>query len=187
MKGRLKNHFWSLLLGVCIVLYLIPATGMPIKVFIQKVFAFSPSTVAVENQEILDDYHWKLKDLNQTEVSFSSSEGKVIVVNFWATWCPPCVAEMPSLQRLYEAYGNQVDFYFVTAEAPETITQFMQSKTYSIPVFIEGSQPPALLQSRQLPTTFLIAKDGRIIIKKKGVAKWDSASVTETIDQLLLE
>jgi len=185
MLAFIKKHKWNLLFLIFFALYFIPQTGMPIKVFFQRMLAFSPSEVAEEEQEILDDYQWRLHSLNNETVSLSSSKGNVILVNFWATWCPPCIAEMPSLQSLYEQYGDRVDFYLVTTETPETVANFMKTKGYSFPVFIEQSMPPAVLQTRELPTTYLISKDGRIVIKKKGVAQWDSDSVINKIAALL--
>src|SRR5690606_41996773 len=65
--------------------------------------------------------------IDSTEIYFSQSKGKVAMVNFWATWCPPCVAEMPSFQKLYDAYGDKVDFYFVTSRSEEHTSE-LQSR-----------------------------------------------------------
>jgi len=185
MIAFIKKNKWNLLFLLFFALYIIPQTGMPIKVFIQRMLAFSPSEVAADEQQVLTDYQWRLRSLDNETVSFTASEGKVIVVNFWATWCPPCVAEMPSLQKLYDHYGDRVDFYLVTSETPEIVHNFIASKGYSFPVYLEESAPPAMLETRELPTTYLITKDGTIVINKKGVAQWDSDSVKETIETLL--
>ena len=104
-----------------------------------------------------------------------------------ATWCPPCVAEMPSLQNLYDVYGDQVDFYFVTAEERDVVDAFMKKKGYTLPVYLQRFNPPAQLQERSIPTTFLIGKHGNIVIKKTGAADWDDESTKAIIRKLLDE
>ena len=110
-----------------------------------------------------------------------------MLVNLWATWCPPCIAEMPDLQALYNEYGDRVEFLFVTQENKETVQQFLNKKGYTIPVYIPTSKTPEELSSRSIPATYLIDKKGAIVINKKGAANWDSTSVKEEIERLLAE
>lgn len=119
------------------------------------------------------------------EIEFSHSKEKVVLLNLWATWCPPCLAELPSMQNLYDTYGERMDFYFVSAEDPKTISKFIDKKGYTFPVYIETQRPPAELQVSTIPTTFLIDASGEIIIQKTGAAQWDSAEVKTIIEELL--
>lgn len=160
---------------------------MPIQVFVQRLISFSPSEKSEEEREILQDYNWNLKQLNADEVNFSQSKGKIVIVNFWATWCPPCVAEMPSFQKLYNDYGTKVDFYFVTSEKVEKIEKFMVKNGYNLPIYFETSAPPKLMESNILPTTYLISKSGKIVIDEEGAADWYSTKMRDLIEKLLSE
>ncbi|WP_272864597.1 TlpA family protein disulfide reductase [Aureisphaera galaxeae] len=160
---------------------------MPIKVLFNKLVAFNPSEIPLEKQEKLEDYQWPLENLKGNEMNLKSSEGKVVLINLWATWCPPCVAEMPALQNLYDAYGDRVDFYFVSAENPNKLRKFMDKKGYDLPVYLYEYKAPDLLESSSLPTTFILSKRGNIVVNKTGSARWDSDKVKELLDALLAE
>ncbi len=183
----LKKNWSNLLFGVFILALIIPQTRMPIQVFLQRMISFSPSEIDEEDRALLNDYQWNLTDLDSEKISFSQSEGKVILINFWATWCPPCVAEMPELQELYNIYGDRVDFYFVTNEELQPINFFLEKKDYDFPVYITSEPSPEVLASSVLPTTYVISKSGKIIMQKTGAASWNSEKVHQVLDQLLLE
>jgi len=187
MKAFFKKNWSNLLLAIIILLLFIPQTAMPIKVFFSRLLSFSPSEIAVEKRTTLDTYQWRLTSLDGEKISLASSEEKVVLINFWATWCPPCVAEMPSLQDLYNDYGDKVDFYFVSMEDPEKITRFMNKKGYDFPVYIPIQEVPNAIKSNSLPTTYVISKTGNIVIDKSGAADWNSKKVREVLDQLLIE
>lgn len=181
----LKKHKSTLLLFLVIGLLLIPQTGIPIKVFLNRLIAFSPAATEVSSQKKIQDYNWVLKDLEGNNVQFKKAEGKVILINFWATWCPPCLAEMPDLQSLYKLYANRVHFYFISSEDPEKLQKFMKNNNYIFPVFTPLSMPPDELKTLSLPTTYLISGEGKIVIDKVGAAKWNSEAVKSIIDGLL--
>lgn len=184
-KKSKRDLITNILLGVFVILMIIPQTRMPIMSFVQRTIAFSPSVKS--NKEQLTDYNWPLQTMDGEQFSFSRSQDKVVFLNFWATWCPPCVAEMPYIQNIYDAYGDKVDFYFVTDETSEKVDAFMNKHGYSLPIQTSRYAPPELLQSKALPTTYVIGKDGRIHIAKKGSARWDSKSVRNLLDELLEE
>ena len=70
------------------------------------------------------------------KINLSELKGKVVLLNYWATWCPPCIAEMPDLEELYQAYKTQVDFYFVTNDDPEKVSIFMKKHEYTFPIYL---------------------------------------------------
>lgn len=187
MTAFLKKHWSNILFVAILVLLIFPQTRMPIQVFVQRLISFSPSEKAENDRELLQDYNWNLQKLNAEEVNFSKSEGKVTIVNFWATWCPPCVAEMPSFQKLYDVYGDKVDFYFVTSEMPEKVEKFMVKNAYTLPIFLQTFEAPKKLKSHVLPTTYLISKNGEIIIDEQGAADWNSEKMKTLLDKLLVE
>ncbi len=182
-----KKNWSNLLFGVFILALIIPQTRMPIQVVLQRFISFSPSEIDKEDRTLLKDYHWNLSQLDSEKINLSQSEGKVVLINFWATWCPPCVAEMPELQELYETYGDRVDFYFITNETPQKAHNFLKSKGYDFPVYIQMEPSPRALASSSLPTTFVISITGEIIMQKTGAASWNSDKVHQVLDQLLLK
>ncbi|OBQ56510.1 TlpA family protein disulfide reductase [Tamlana sp. s12] len=184
----MKSNFSTknILFIVVIVLLLIPQTRHPIQVWLNKGLAlFSPAVVDENKQAALTDYKWALQTKSGKIISFEQSKGKVVLLNFWATWCAPCIAEMPSLQLLYEDYKDQVDFVFVSSDPPEKIKAFIKKEGYTFETYTIKSQLPDLLDVTNIPRTFLIDQSGHIIIDKTGAANWNSETVRTTIDALL--
>ena len=173
-----------------IALVLFTPVGSKLKYWTSKLMAsFTPSVQKVEKREKLTDYRWQLSDNSGQPFDLSQAQGKVIFLNTWATWCPPCIAEMPALQELYNKYKNNPDvvFVFATTDPKNTVDKFMTDKGYNLPVYYIQSAPPPQLGSNTIPITFLIGKNGGIAIRKVGAADWSSRKVTGTIDQLLQE
>ncbi len=183
----LKKSWGNVVFLLIIALLFIPQTGTPIKIFIQRIIAFSPTEVKKEDRIFLKDYNWQLTKISSEKVHFEVSKDRVILLNYWATWCPPCIAEMPSLQKLYEKYGDKMDFYFVSSEEPQILQQFLSKKGFTLPVYIQKMKSPSALESKSLPTTFLISKKGEVIIRETGSADWNSEKVHLLIDRMLSE
>ncbi len=182
-KSKRNNIFFLIVIAILII----PQTRKPIQVFIQKGLALiSPSAINENKQSSITSYNWKLKDENETIFNFEETKGKVVLVNFWATWCPPCIAEMPSLQKLYSDYNNRVEFVFISDEPFETIHSFLEKNNFAFKVYKEAPKSD-FFNVKSIPRTFLIDKQGKIVIDKTGAANWNSESVRNTIDDLLKE
>jgi thiol-disulfide isomerase/thioredoxin len=184
-KTWLKKRKWDIVFVAFIGLMFIPSVRMPVMSFVQRLFAGSPSEIATDEQKIVNSMDWILVDLEGKQHNFSEAQGKITIVNMWATWCPPCVAEMPSLQKLYDKYGDQLAFYFVSNEKPATIKRFLDSKNYTFPVYIPGSNYPKEFESNSLPTTYVLDQEGKIIMEEVGAHDWFSRSFLEKIDGML--
>lgn len=180
-----KSHWSNIVFLLIIGLLIIPQTRKPIQVAVNRLFAFSPSEVSPEERQIVSSYNWPLQNLEGERLNFSEAEGEVVLVNMWATWCPPCIAEMPSLSKLYQDYGKKVNFYFISQEEAGKLQNFLEKKNYDLPVFQPLTQPPHSLEFTSLPTTYLISRSGEIVIRKTGAADWNSKSTRELIDDLL--
>jgi thiol-disulfide isomerase/thioredoxin len=171
-----------------IALVLFTPVGSKLKLWASKLMAtFTPSVQKVEKRETLSDYHWQLTDNNGQSFDFAQAQGKVVFLNMWATWCPPCIAEMPVIQELYNKYRNYPDivFVFATTDPKPKVDKFMADKGYNLPVYYVQSAAPQQLASNTIPITFLIGKNGGIAIRKVGAADWNSKKVISTIDELL--
>ncbi|MFT5512206.1 MAG: thiol-disulfide isomerase/thioredoxin [Bacteroidia bacterium] len=179
--GFVKKHWSNILFAIILVLLLIPQTGKPINIFVHRLIASSPTVKAPEKRIVLDSYDWVLEDESGTSVDFNSFKGKKIMVNFWATWCAPCVAEMPSMQALYDDYKNDVVFLFVTHDDKETVAKFMKSRDLNLPVYRAKTLRPEAFEGNSIPATYFINEKQEIVINKVGSADWNSEKVRELI------
>lgn len=103
--------------------------------------------------------------------------GKAVFLNYWATWCGPCRAEMPSIQRLYDKSRDLgVVFLLVSDEKPEKIRTYLQKNSFTMPVYRSTKGRPAALQTEGIPATFILASDGRVSFSHVGAARWDDDS-----------
>jgi thiol-disulfide isomerase/thioredoxin len=130
------------------------------------------------------DFDWRLYNLRGDLLTMDVFRGKVIFLNFWATWCPPCVAELPEIAGAYEKHGDHVVFLLVTSEEPEKVTAFLKKRGYDLPVYFTAGPAPRTLDATALPTTFIISKEGKIVSRKTGAANWDSGATTRIFDRL---
>jgi thiol-disulfide isomerase/thioredoxin len=124
------------------------------------------------------DYDWHLETLAGGELSFRDFEGDVVVVNAWATWCPPCVAEMASFAELREALADtEVRFVFITAEDADHVRDWLRPRPWKLPVYIETQRMPKAFGSFGLPTTWIVDREGRIVLRRDGAAHWATPEV----------
>ncbi|MDG1803614.1 TlpA disulfide reductase family protein [Flavicella sp.] len=182
MKQFVKKQWSNIIFVILIILLLNPSS----KEWFIKTISFSPSldskVVAVQNAS------WELKGLNTDNINLADFSGKVVFVNFWATWCPPCRAEMPAIQNLYDAYKNEVVFLFVTNESLVKVEPFLKKYNYDLPVYNSLTRIPLELNTtNSIPATYIINKKGDIVLNKTGAANWDSSKSFQMIDALLSE
>lgn len=132
--------------------------------------------------DVSADYSWSATDLAGKKVQASDWKGKVVILNMWATWCGPCVAEMPSLQNLYnKTKSDGYVFVFVSNEDQETVNTFTQKKNYSLPIYTISENLPSVFSTDAIPKTFVISPTGKIVFEHLGGANWDDQ---KTIDFL---
>lgn len=182
-----KKKISNIIFVIILLLFFIPNTRGMMQIFLTRIFSFSPSLVAVEDRAKVASFDWKLHGVNTKSMNFNSAEGKVVLLNYWATWCPPCIAEMPSLQKLYNDYKDKVVFVFLTEDDDPELNKFMNDKDYNYPIYRSLSAHPKPFKHKPIPGTYLIDKKGNIVIHKIGAADWNTQKVRATIDQLLSE
>tara|TARA_R110002051_G_scaffold139976_1_gene212771 strand:- start:11123 stop:11683 length:561 start_codon:yes stop_codon:yes gene_type:complete len=182
-----KNKIFNSILLLAIGILLFTPIGFKVKVLVSRMLSTSADMIKEEVQAPIGTYNWKLIDLENQNFDFQKQEKKVVLVNFWATWCPSCVAEMPSMQKLYNDYKGKVVFMFVTSDDREKVTAFMRKQGYDFPVFYRLSQAPKMLRSKVVPTTYIINKNGRIVVAETGAADWNSNQTRDLLDSLLQE
>ena len=185
-----KKRWWTIVLDFLfmafVIVMLFPGTRKPVSVFLIRQTLFSPSET--DKVVFLSENDWQLsltRTGEQKELNLENFKGKPLFVNFWATWCPPCVAEMPSIQRLYDEYKDKVAFILISNENAAVINRFIEKNEYSMPVYSLLSNVPAVFETSTIPSTYLVSPSGRLLISKTGAAKWDSPKIKKILNQLL--
>jgi len=191
-KTKLKQKSkWSWASDIVFLLLLIalifPTTRTPLIVFIKRATLFSPSISEKDNYGKLsnDDLQWTLINDDNQIVKLSELSDKPVFINFWATWCAPCIAEMPSIQKLYLDYKDDVHFVIATYESEEIIDAFLKNQELNFPVYRYQTKEPKLLQSKTIPATFILNTKGEIVVSEKGTSNWNSKDVRNLLEKLI--
>jgi thiol-disulfide isomerase/thioredoxin len=133
------------------------------------------------------DYNWTLTDLDGQAVPFAKFKGKTVFLNIWATWCGPCVGEMPSIAKLARdprLQGKNIEFVCASiAESAESVRGFLTGKDWTMTI-LRADKTPAVFASEGIPATFLIGPDGRIAATKIGAADWNEPGVVAFLEKL---
>jgi thiol-disulfide isomerase/thioredoxin len=177
----LKKHKSNIFFILFLALLFFPPTGRPIKIWVNRLLMTSPKEISEEKVQKLTDYNFIITDLEGNKKNFSELQSNKILINYWATWCPPCIAEMPSLINLYEQTKEDVAFLFIVNEDPEIIKEFITKRGWDIPIYYTIGAIPEILYHKSLPTTLFIDSNGNILIRKVGAAKWDSSQMLELL------
>ncbi len=168
---------WAVFLGIIVILW---ATGLhtPVIGFVQglvlKTGIMQPS-IDTETGEMAD-FNLLLTNKSGEVHSLREFEGKVVFINIWATWCPPCIAEMPDIHDLYqELKDDNIAFVMLSVDDDlQKALDFVDKKKYDFPVYqIAGPLPP-VFESSAIPTTFVVSPEGKIVVKKSGMAKYNT-------------
>ena len=146
----------------------------------EKAFAAPGATAAPD---------FTLFDRQGSPVSLSDFRGKVVMLNFWATWCPPCRAEMPSMERLHSKLQEE-DFVLLAVNVEESgqsaVDAFVREIPVSFPVLFDSAQEVSrLYRVSGIPQTFIIDPQGRIVQQITGGLEWDSPEVTKYLSSLM--
>lgn len=187
-RRTLKREFieWGIIITVGAVLYI---TGLHTEVIgtiqglVLKTGIIRPSTDDVIGRA---DFNFKLVDENNRVLDAYSLQGKTIYMNFWATWCPPCIAEMPDINQLYNHIeDDDIVFLIVSLDEDfEKAKKFVKKKEYDFNIYQFASSIPQVYSSNAIPTTFVISPNGDIVVKREGMAKYNTESFRNFLQNL---
>jgi thiol-disulfide isomerase/thioredoxin len=146
-----------------------------------------PARLSMSAEPIKVDFGFRVLDLNDKPVSFERFRGKVVFLNIWATWCPPCVEELPSIARLAanpRLRDKDVAFVCIsTDESAGAVSDFLKGKDWPM-TFLRATGLPPILVTEDLPATFVIDREARVVAMKTGAAAWDGPAVVELLETL---
>lgn len=128
------------------------------------------------------------QDENGNMVSLSSLKGKVVFINFWATWCPPCIQEMPTINELKKSYKDNDDIVFLMVDVDHNIeksTAFMNNKNYDLTVYVPASQIPSDYLNGAIPTTVVLDRNGNMAARMEGGRDYGSPEIIKSLNQLI--
>lgn len=137
------------------------------------------------------DYNFLLHDLQGNRVDVNDFRGKVIFLNLWATWCGPCRAEMPSIEKLYaSAASEDIVFVMLSIDRPENrhkVVSYIEQKEFTFPVYTPADNLPEILRIPNIPTTFIIGKDGEVRAKEIGATNYNREKYRRLLSTLAAE
>ena len=195
MKINFKKEIrdWGIIAMVLGLLY-ITGSLTHVAAFAQRIVlstgVISPDVSIPESDKKQADYDFSLLTFEDEEFDFNQLKGKVVFLNFWASWCAPCIAEMPGIQKVYEEYkGNdQIAFVMVSLDREaEKAIKLIDKKKYTFPVYKPDMSTgiPGMYNSPSIPTTFVLNKEGKIDTKKVGMADYNSKKFRKYLNRLL--
>ena len=175
---KIRNHLFAVTLTVCCAATSLMAADLPPLAHNLTLQAPKPAPAL------------KLKDLEGKTHDLAQLRGKVVLINFWATWCPPCRREMPSMERLSQVFKGQpfVVLAVDVGEDPDTIEAFTSQldTVLTFPILLDSrSQTMRAWKVAGLPTTYLVDKQGRIVASAIGGREFDHPEIVAAIRALL--
>ncbi len=183
----IKKTGLNILLIAFVLSFFVTPLGHYGKVFLNRVFSATPNLIEEDLRQQLPSYHWKLKDAEWNYFNFEKSKDRVVFINFWASWRLPSEAELKGVQELYDDYGVYVDFYIITNEERPPVEEFMKDKKYTFPVTHQIIGEPAPLEVLEPPASYIIDKNGYIVVKEEDIADWDNLEIRQLLDELISE
>ena len=196
-KKDSNKRIWSFAIwGILIGIVLFPQSRMFLQQQLMKLGFFKPKleNVAEKNSAPQDSITpspaatVNFVDEKQKAYNVDQLKGKVLFINFWATWCPPCKAEMPSIQKLYDKFkdNDKVEFLLVEIDNDiEGANKFLKQEKLSLPIVYPNSNIPETWLSGAIPTTVILDKDGVVAAREQGMRDYSAKSVEDFIQNLI--
>jgi len=130
----------------------------------------------------------QFQDLEGNEFSLRDFEGKTLFINYWATWCNPCLAEMPAMAELYEEFKDNEDivFLYLSKEDMDVITDYIpkDESLQKLPLY-KVITDDELFKTRGIPTTFIVDRSGEILVEDVGSASWNDEEVINYLRSII--
>ena len=185
----IKKHGVSILMGVALITMLVnpDAKSWVLRhLMVTGIFNASIEEKGTDTSKFsVTDFDFV--DENGIVQNTSSLRGKVVFINFWASWCGPCRAEFPSIETLYQKFKDDPTVYFLMINADDDVSKaqrYMESEHFSIPLMKAGGAVPDVIYTGSLPTTVVLDKSGAIRLKHERFANYASDAFIKQIEEL---
>lgn len=183
-----KNTVVTIAVILFILSFFVTPVGHYGKLLLNRIFSYAPYVVEEDERRQVTDYNWRLKDKDWSFFNFEKSKGRVVFINFWASWRLPSEAELASIQDLYNRYKGKMDFYIITNENRPPVEEFMEKHEFTFPVtYLIIGDKSAVEVPQKPPYSYVLDKDGTIVIEQNGIADWTHSKVIEILDSLIEE
>lgn len=187
--GHLKRNWTNLLLaGFLLMVLLVPAARVGILRGMMDLGLFRANprvnSLRVYRQEA-PGLVFQAK--NGQVLHTTDLKGKVLFINFWATWCPPCLAEMPDIQSLYHKLKQDTRIVFILVDVDGNLVRsakFFRDQDYDLPLYQVTGPIPVKLLGQTIPFTLILDSSGRIALKEKGVTNYDTPGMIRFLHSL---
>ncbi|QEM09782.1 TlpA family protein disulfide reductase [Mucilaginibacter rubeus] len=188
-KISVSNIFSILIMALALLVIFNPnAKGYLIRGLMSLgLFQPDPEGYAKHSEMLANVSDIQFKDADGNTTSLSSLKSKVVFINYWATWCPPCLAEMPKVNELYKKFKNDSKVAFLLVDVDNDFPKakaFMLKNGYDMPLYNQISNVPESLLDGTIPTTLVFNKDGKLVYKHSGAADYSSERFEEFIKNL---
>ena len=185
----IKRNYSTIIVGaLALVLLFVPEAKAVVQQGFMKLGLFQPKLEKVETTTKTEaNYKFEMVDANGKATTLEDLKGKVVFLNFWATWCPPCIAEMPTIQTLYDKFKDDKDVVILTVEVEgkrDKVAKFMARKKLTLPVVYPTSAIPTDFFNGSLPTTVILDKQGNIAHTTIGMADYSGTDVEDFLNEL---
>jgi len=191
-----KSRIWNYVLwGVLLAVFLIPQSRIFLQQQLMKLGFFKPKLETVQEPAPSESTTVEtvtpaasFKDEAGNIYNVPQLKGKVLFINFWATWCPPCKAEMPSIQVLYDKFkdNDQVQFFLVEIENDiPGANKFLKQEDLTLPIVYPNSPIPQQWLSGAIPTTVILNKKGELVGREEGMRDYSAKTVEDFIQNLI--
>ena len=193
MDNTKKERFkWGAVIAIVLTLWF---TGWhrPVVAGIQRAIVstgiIQPDLTVEKTQRTGDAPNMFLIDEEGKQISLAEFGGKTVFINVWATWCPPCKAEMPGIQNLYEdVKDDAIQFVMIATDRDfELAKQYKKKNNYSFPIYQMASNFPTELNGNSIPRTYVLDAEGAIRMQHAGMAQYDTKDFREFLAQLQKE
>lgn len=185
----IKKHLTNGLFFIALVVLMVNPTAralmiqglMKVGLFQPHIAAPAPKLTSAALPDVL------FQDAEGKTVHLTDFKGKVLFINFWATWCPPCIAEMPSINGLYEKLKNNKNIVFLIVDADHNFSKsipFMRKRKFTMPLYQLAGPVPESLVSNSIPTTTIIDKNGRTTFHQEGGADYSNPKILAYLTEL---
>jgi len=187
---KFKGKSWfgkitDLLFILILILLLIPASRKELMTYGSKIRMYLTSVETKEETSRLNGQNSVvLQDDAGNRYELTDFLDKPVFINYWATWCPPCRAEMPTIEKLYEQYGEDVHFLILSNQSFSEQNKFLEEKDYDFPSYRLVSKPEGSFSYSVLPTSMIIGRNNRVILRKEGAVNWQSKKVINIFNDL---